>query len=59
MKKELGKHCSQRNFFRGESSGLVFYKTEDIYFTLLMDCMEAHMVMLLQGVLRYNYRVMI
>ncbi|MGH2216873.1 heparinase II/III domain-containing protein, partial [Enterococcus faecalis] len=34
MKKELGKHCSQRNFFRGESSGLVFYKTEDIYFTL-------------------------
>lgn len=34
MKKELGKHCSQRNFFRGESSGLMFYKTEDIYFTL-------------------------
>ncbi len=24
MKKELGKHCSQRNFFRGESSGLMF-----------------------------------
>ena len=37
----------------------MFYKTEDIYFTLLMDCMEAHMVMFLQGVLRYNYRVMI
>ena len=26
----------------------MFYKTEDIYFTLLMDCMEAHMVMFLQ-----------
>lgn len=47
-----------KELFRGESSGLMAYKAEDIYFTLLTVCMGAHMVMLLQVDLHYNYKGM-